>query len=94
MQRLYLTSYRFRGDLDDDDLQDLTKKFAEVGQSPDVMAHYVTLDGRGGFLLQRTDGEVEQSYRTTLQYGPWIEFQATPVTTIEEAFPVIQSVYG
>ena len=94
MQRLYMTSYRFRGDLDDDDLQDLTKKFAEVGQSEDVMAHYVTLDGRGGFLVQRADGDVEQGYRTTLQYGPWIEFESTPITTIEEAFPVILSVYG
>ena len=94
MQRLYLTSYRFRADLDDDDLQDLTKKFAEVGQSPDVMAHYVTLDGRGGFLVQSTEGDPEEDYRTTLKYGPWIEFESTPVTTIEEAFPVILSVYG
>ena len=94
MQRLYLTSYRFRGDLDDDDLQDLTKKFAEVGQSPDVIAHYVNLDGRGGFLVQSAEGDPEEGYRTTLQYGPWIEFESTPVTTIEEAFPVIQSVYG
>ena len=29
MQRLYMTSYRFREDLDEGDLQDLTKKFEE-----------------------------------------------------------------
>ena len=29
-----------------------------------------------------------------MQYGPWIEFESSPVTTIEEAFPVILSIYG
>jgi len=29
-----------------------------------------------------------------VQYGPWIDFDVVPVATIEEAFPVILSVYG
>ena len=94
MQRLYMTSYRFREHLGADELRALTKQFMEVGQSPGVVAHYATLDGRGGFVIQEASDDPTDDYRITLQYGPWINFETTPIATIEEAFPVIQSIYG
>lgn len=94
MQSLYMTSYRYREHLDADDLRELTKQFLEVGTSPGVLAHYTMLDGRGGFLVQEVQDDAAESFKVTIQYGPWIEFETVPITTIEEAFPVIQSVYG
>ena len=94
MKLLYMTSYRYREHLDADDLRDLTKQFLEVGTSPGVVAHYTTLDGRGGFLVQEVQDDPAETFKVTIQYGPWIEFETVPITTIEEAFPVIQSVYG
>ena len=73
----------------------LTKKFAELGTAPGVLAHYERLDGMGGFMIEDVSQEdTERSYELTLRYSPWIEMEVFPITTIEEAFPVIQRVYG
>jgi hypothetical protein len=94
MQRLFMTTYRYRDGLDEDDLRDLTKRFTEVGNAPGTIAHYARLDGRGGVVIHEDVGDSADTFETTLRYSPWIDFEVTPVTTIEEAFPVIQRVYG
>lgn len=94
MKRMYVTVYHYRPGLEEDDLKDLTKRFMEVGSSDTVVAHYERLDGQGGFLIQEESGDLEKEYETTLRYNPWIEFENYAVTTIEEAFPVIQRVFG
>ena len=38
--------------------------------------------------------DAERSYELTLRYSPWTEMEVFPIATIEEAFPVIQRVYG
>ena len=38
--------------------------------------------------------DAESNYELTIKYTPWIEFDVFPITTMEEAFPVIQRVYG
>lgn len=94
MKPLYMITYRFRGGLGEDDLRKLTKKFAEVGQAPGVVAHHVRLDGGGGFMLQEQQEDPEASYENALRYQPWVEIEITPVATIEETFPVALRVYG
>jgi hypothetical protein len=94
MRRLFLTNYRYKDNLGEQDLRNLTKKFQEVGTNPNVVAHYERLDGRGGFLVQEVPEDAEPSYEVTISYGPWIQFEVLPVTTMEDAFPVIQRVYG
>jgi hypothetical protein len=94
MKRLYMTTYRFREGLQAEDLRALTKQFTEVGTAPGTIAHYANLDGRGGLIISDSPEDPTETYRVTLQYGPWIEFEVTPVATIEEAFPVVLSVYG
>ncbi len=94
MKDFYVIAYRFREDLDADDLSELTKKFAEVGNAPGVTAHYARLDGQGGFVVQEATEDAAPGYEVTLRYVPWITFEVFPVATIEEAFPVIQRVYG
>lgn len=94
MQRLFMVTYRYREDLDEDDLRQLTKRFTEVGNAPGTLAHHTRLDGRGGFVLREDVEDEERVFETTLRYAPWIDFEVIPVTTIEDAFPVIQRLYG
>ena len=95
MEQLFMVAYRYRDGLDADDLRELTKKFTETGDAPGTIAHYERLDGQGGFVLRKDDPEDQANvYKLVIEYNPWIQFEVTPVTTIEEAFPVIQSVYG
>jgi Domain of unknown function (DUF3303) len=94
MKTLYVIAYRFREGLDEPDLRQLTKKFAEIGNAPGVTAHYSRLDGQGGFVVTEPAEDEAPGYEVTLRYAPWINFEMFPVATIEEAFPVIQRVYG
>ncbi len=94
MKSLYLTAYHYHHDLDEDDLQKLTKKFQEIGTTSGVVGHYTRLDGQGGFLVQEIASDPEHDFEITIRYGPWVDFEVIPVTTIEDAFPVIQRVYG
>ena len=94
MEQLFMVAYRYRDRLDGDDLRELTKKFVEFGEAPGTIAHYERLDGQGGFVLRKDPDDLANVYKLVIEYSPWIQFEVTPVTTIEEAFPVIQSVYG
>ena len=94
MKPLNMITYHFRVGLGEEDLSKLTKKFAEVGQPPGVIAHYVCLDGGGGFMLQEPQEDPEAVYENALRYQPWLEIEITPVGSIEEAFPVALRVYG
>jgi hypothetical protein len=94
MRRLYMTTYRYRDDLDQDDLSELTRRFAEIGTTSGVLAHYTRLDGQGGLILQEIADDPEADFEVTIRYSPWMTFEVVPVTTIEDAFPVIQRVYG
>ena len=61
---------------------------------PSLTAHYSRLDGGGGFEVQEVSDDAAPDYEFTLRYAPWVHFDVFPVATIEEAFPVIQRVYG
>jgi uncharacterized protein DUF3303 len=94
MKQLSLVAYRYREGLGEEDFRKLTKKFLDVGSAPGVIAHYERFDGRGGFLVEELPEHPEINFEKTIQYGPWVEFEVFPVTTMEDAFPVIQRVYG
>jgi hypothetical protein len=94
MKPLNMITYRFRAGLGEEDLRRLTKRFAEVGQPPGVIAHYACIDGGGGFMLQEQQDDPEAIYENALRYIPWVEIDVTPVATIEETFPVALKVYG
>lgn len=94
MKRLYLEMYEYKDGLREDDFRALTKTFAEAGTAPGVVAHYERLDGQGGFIIEEFPSDAERSYELTLRYSPWVKMHVFPITTIEDAFPVMQRVYG
>lgn len=95
MKQFFLTMYTYKDHLDEMALRELTKRFGEVGESPGTVAHYVRLDGRGGFTVsERTAEQQAKAYETILSYGPWIDFEVIPVTTMADALPSILQLYG
>jgi Domain of unknown function (DUF3303) len=94
MKSLLMGTYRYREGLAEADLRQLVKEFLEFGVAPGVIAHYERLDGSGGFVIQELPEDPEKAFEVTLRYRPWIDFEVIPVTTLEDAFPIIQRVYG
>lgn len=93
MKRLYLTAYRYH-DLDEEATRALTKKFTELGGRPGLVAHYERLDGRGGFIVQEVADDPEKDFERNIQLSQWMDIEVIPVSTMEDAFPVIVRVYG
>jgi len=77
MKRLYMTMYRYREGLSEDDRRKLTTKFLETGISPGVIAHYERLDGKGAFMVEEQPEDAASSFELTLKYTPWIEFECS-----------------
>ncbi|HET9077122.1 MAG TPA: DUF3303 family protein [Acidimicrobiales bacterium] len=94
MQRLYLISYEYKEDLKESDYRDMTKSFIEHGSGPSVLAHYERLDGRGGFLVEELPADAEKDFELTVRYARWVKFHIYAITTMADAFPVIQHLYG
>lgn len=94
MKQLFMTIYRYHEGLGEAERRTLVKKFLELGVGPGPIAQYERLDGTGGFILQEAPDDLEKDFENTLRYLPWITSEVIPVTTMEDAFPVIQRVYG
>ena len=94
MKQFVFTTYRYKTTLDESDFRALTKRFRDVGEPPGVVAHYERVDGSGGVLIQEAQADPETSYRSILQYAEWIEFDSTPMVGMDEAFGVIQQLFG
>ena len=96
MRQFLLVRYNYHKDLDEARLRQLTKKFGEVGVAPGTIAHYVNLDGSGGFTVteSHSDEDRTKAFETTITYAPWMDFEVVPVTTIDEALPSILKLYG
>jgi hypothetical protein len=95
MKLLFLTKYTLKEHLDEDDFRALVKRFGEVGEAPGVIAHYETLDGRGGFTIaEHDDANVEGAYDAVLAYGEWLDFEITPIITMEDSLPRLLAQFG
>lgn len=89
-----MSAYRFRESLGEEDLRKLTEKFRQTGLGPGVVAHYQRLDGKGGFLIEEVPEDLAAGYEFTLRYAPWLDWEVYPIATMEDAFPVLERVYG
>lgn len=94
MKQLYLVTYEYKDDLKESDYRDLSKAFIDHGAGPGLVAHYERLDGRGGFLVTEVPADFERNFELTVRYSRWVKFDIYAITTMEEAFPVIQQLYG
>lgn len=87
---LMATRYTFKGDRSPDSVKALLAVFAERGPADGEIAHYVSADGRGGLIIAEVD-DLQAGYANALAYEQWMDFQSTPILTIEDAMPAIMA---
>lgn len=85
---LYAVKYSFRGDRSKERVAASMATFAERGDIPGTVAHYVALDASAGLVIVETD-DVGSLYQATLAYQEWLEIDTTPIMTMEDAVPHI-----
>lgn len=83
---LFVTTYTVRPFLSKAETKDLLDLFAAQGAAPGTIAHYVAADNSCGFTVVESD-DIASGYAATLAYAEYVEFDTTPVLTIEEALP-------
>jgi hypothetical protein len=87
---LFGTRYRFVGDRSADATKALLEAFAEHGEAPGTIAHYVMADGRGGLVIAEQDS-IEEAYANLQRYTEWVEFETHPLLKVEDAIPILMS---
>lgn len=90
---LMATRYTFKGDQSPDSVKALLAVFAERGPGAGEIAHYVSVDGRGGLIIAEVD-DSQENYANALAYQQWMDFQSTPILTIEDAMPSILAAFS
>jgi hypothetical protein len=83
---LLMATYTIKPFLSKDEQRELLDLFGKVGTGPGVIAHYMYADGSGGFSIGEADS-LGGNYATVLAYEEFIEFEITPILTIDEALP-------
>ncbi len=90
---LMATRYTFKGDQSPDSVKALLAVFAERGAAEGQIAHYVSADGRGGLIIADVQDQ-QAGYENALAYQQWMDFQTTPILTIDDAMPAIMAAFG
>jgi|SRR4051794_5254544 hypothetical protein len=85
---LFITTYRIKPFLSKEETKELLETFGKEGPGPGTTAHYVAADGSHGVVISEND-DLEGGYRNIQNYTRWVEYDTTPVLTIEQAVPHI-----
>ena len=87
---LFITTYRTKPFLSREETREMMEVFGEAGTGPGTIAHYVFADGGGGVVI--SESSPADDYRNTLNYTPWVQFETTPVLSIDDALPHLMDV--
>lgn len=83
---LWITTYRTKPFMTKTEIKELMAVFAEVGPGPGTTAHYVAADGSHGVVVSDTD-DIGATYRNMLHYAEWIQFDTSPMLSVDDAVP-------
>lgn len=90
---LFGTRYKIVGDRSPEAVKALLAAFAEHGEAPGTIAHYIMADGRGGLVITEQDS-IQDVYANLQNYTQWLEFETHPLLTVDEAIPILMSKFG
>ncbi len=90
---LFMTTYRIKPFLSNEETKKLLEVFAEVGPGPGTTAHYVAADGSHGVVVADTD-DVAGAYANLQNYTQWVEYETRVMLTVEEAVPLLMESLG
>lgn len=84
----YVTTYTFKPFMTKDETKTLLETFAEFGNAPGAIAHYVRTDGTGGIVIGESN-DITGLYRNVLHYNELVDFESHVVLSVEDAVPVV-----
>ena len=90
---IFLTTYKIKPYISNEETKKLLQVFAENGPGPGTTAHYVAADGSHGVVVADTD-DVAGAYRNLQNYTQWVEYDSTVMLPVEEAVPLIMEALG
>jgi hypothetical protein len=85
---MHLVQYKVKSFIPKAELAELMALFAERGELPGTVAHYVAVDGSSGWVVIDSD-DLSAMYANTLAYQPWLDMSDTVVQTVDDAVPAI-----
>ena len=90
---LFMTTYKIKPYLTNDETKELLEVFAREGAAPGTTAHYVAADGSQGVVIAETD-DIAGAYRNIQNYTQWVEYDTKVMLTVDEAVPLIMEALG
>ena len=90
---LFLTTYKIKPYISNEETKKLLEVFAEEGPGPGTTAHYVAADGSHGVVVAETD-DLAGAYRNLQNYTQWVEYETRVMLPVEEAVPLIMDSLG
>ena len=85
---LFVTTYKLKPFLSNEETKKLLEVFAKAGPGPGTTAHYVAADGSHGVVISDTD-DVAGVYANLQNYTQWVEYDSKVMLAVEEAVPLI-----
>jgi hypothetical protein len=85
---LFMTTYKIKPFLSNEEQKKLLEVFAKVGAGPGATAHYVAADASHGVVIAETD-DVAAAYGNLQNYTQWVEYDTKVMLTVEQAVPLI-----
>lgn len=75
-------------------IQEVLKRYGDLGEDPGVVGHYIFADGSGGVVID--DGpDGEHSYTVGLALGEFIDdIEEHTVLRLEDALPIVMKYAG
>jgi hypothetical protein len=89
---LFMTTYRVKPFLPRSETKKLLDLFGKVGAAPGTVAQYLAADNSAGWAITEAE-DATSGYAATLQYSEYLEFDTTPILTIEDALPHLLEAY-
>jgi hypothetical protein len=87
---LFVTEYRLKPGMSKPEITRLMEVFGKKGPGPGELAHYVRVDGTGGYTISDSD-DSNAAYESALAYTEFMTFTMTPVVKIDDAIAPITS---
>jgi hypothetical protein len=87
---IFITKYRIKPFLSDEERKKLLEVFAKVGAGPGAGAHYVAADGSHGVVISETD-DVVGAFGNIQHYLQWVEYDTKVMLKVEDAVPQIMA---
>jgi len=90
---LFISEYTLKPNMKKDEVKRLMDVFGKRGAVDGEIAHYVRVDGTGGFTIAENE-DLASAYADVLLYSEYMTFTVTPVLKVDDAVGPIFAYIG